>query len=151
MTTTQTATTQSHQAPTCTMTGAELQCMREACAVSREELADLVGVQSRTVKHWESGRATVPADVAAIMTSIDTEAQAEAEFIMRHAVNRSTPYWLKIQRRPASTDPRSVYASRTPSAQRREAARLALIAGQVRGAMMLRMNRVPAIIEWATE
>lgn len=144
-------TTQTPPPPASTMTGAELQCMREACAVSREELADLVGVQSRTVKHWESGRATVPADVAAIMVSIDIMADHIAGSILHTARNSPKPYQLEIQRRPASTDPRSVYASRTPAAQRIESVRLARIAGQVRGAMMLRMYRLPAIIEWATE
>lgn len=48
------------------MTGAELQTLREAAGLSREALAELVGVQARTVKHWESGRAGVPADVAAM-------------------------------------------------------------------------------------
>lgn len=49
-------------------TGAELQTLREAAGLSREALADLVGVQSRTVKHWEHGRAGVPADVAQVAT-----------------------------------------------------------------------------------
>lgn len=47
-------------------TGAELQTLREAAGLSREALAELVGVQARTVKHWESGRAGVPADVASV-------------------------------------------------------------------------------------
>ena len=47
-------------------TGAELQTLREAAGLSRDALADLVGVQARTVKHWENGRAGVPADVAAV-------------------------------------------------------------------------------------
>ena len=49
-------------------TGAELQTLREAAGLSREAMADLVGVQSRTVKHWEHGRAGVPADVAQVAT-----------------------------------------------------------------------------------
>jgi DNA-binding XRE family transcriptional regulator len=46
------------------LTGAELQSMREGAGLSREALAQLVGVQARTIKHWENGRAGVPDDVA---------------------------------------------------------------------------------------
>lgn len=53
------------------ITGAELQTLREACNLTREELGELAGVAARTVKHWESGRAGVPADVAALVRSID--------------------------------------------------------------------------------
>lgn len=59
-----------HHAPA-HMTGAELQTLREACAMSREDLADLAGVQARTLKHWENGRAGVPDDVAALVRRID--------------------------------------------------------------------------------
>lgn len=47
-------------------TGAELQTLREAAGLSREALAELVGVQARTMKHWEHGRGGVPADVASV-------------------------------------------------------------------------------------
>lgn len=60
------------------MTGAELQTLREACHLSREELADLAGVQARTVKHWENGRAAVPADVADIVRGMDAGIQQAA-------------------------------------------------------------------------
>lgn len=53
------------------MTGAELQTLREACGMSREELGRLAGVQARTVKHWENGRAGVPADVAELVERIE--------------------------------------------------------------------------------
>lgn len=52
------------------MTGAELATMRQACGLSREELARMVDVQSRTIKHWESGSAGVPADVAETVASL---------------------------------------------------------------------------------
>ena len=61
-----------------TMTGAELQTMREGCNLSREELGDLVGVQARTVKHWENGRAGVPGDVQARIIELDEAAHSEA-------------------------------------------------------------------------
>ena len=54
------------------MTGAELATMRQACGLSREELAQLCDVQPRTVKHWESGRAGVPADVAQTIGGISS-------------------------------------------------------------------------------
>jgi len=60
------------------MTGAELQTLREACHLSREELADLAGVQARTVKHWENGRAAVPADVADVARGMDAAIQQAA-------------------------------------------------------------------------
>lgn len=59
------------------ITGAELACLRHTCGLSRDELAFLCGVQPRTIKHWESGRAAVPADVAQLITRIDAT-QAEA-------------------------------------------------------------------------
>lgn len=61
------------------ITGAELQTLREACGLSREELGDLAHVQARTVKHWESGRAGVPADVAELVQGLDDSAQQAAE------------------------------------------------------------------------
>lgn len=54
-------------APPAHMTGAELQTLREAAGLSREALAERVGVQARTVKHWEHGRGGVPADVADVV------------------------------------------------------------------------------------
>jgi DNA-binding XRE family transcriptional regulator len=60
------------------MTGAEMQTLREACHLSREDLASLASVQARTVKHWENGRAAVPEDVADIVRSIDATIQEAA-------------------------------------------------------------------------
>lgn len=53
------------------ITGAELQTLREACGLSRDELGTLAGVQARTIKHWENGRAGVPADVVATLERIE--------------------------------------------------------------------------------
>lgn len=53
-------------------TGAELQTQREALHLTRDDLATLAGVQARTVKHWESGRAGVPADVAELLNRMET-------------------------------------------------------------------------------
>lgn len=60
------------------MTGAELQTLREACGLTREELGDLAHVQARTIKHWENGRSGVPADVATLVESLDSELNSEA-------------------------------------------------------------------------
>jgi DNA-binding XRE family transcriptional regulator len=60
------------------MTGAELQTLREACGLSREELATAAGVQARTIKHWENGRAGVPADVATLVQLLDNEIDRQA-------------------------------------------------------------------------
>ena len=61
------------------ITGAELQTLREACNLTREELGELAGVAARTVKHWENGRAGVPADVAALVQRLDATIQQAAD------------------------------------------------------------------------
>ena len=53
------------------LTGAELQTLREACGLSRDELGALAGVAARSVKHWEHGRSGVPGDVADLMRRLD--------------------------------------------------------------------------------
>ena len=68
------------------MTGAELQTLREACNLSRDELATLAGVAARTVKHWENGRAGVPADVAALVADIDGIITREVHTTAQHAM-----------------------------------------------------------------
>ena len=65
--------------PTRPLTGAELQTLREACNLTREELGELAGVAARTIKHWESGRAGVPADVAALAQRLDATIQQAAD------------------------------------------------------------------------
>ena len=61
------------------MTGAELQTLREACGLSRDELGTLAGVAARTVKHWEHGRSGVPADVAQLVQRMDATIQQAAD------------------------------------------------------------------------
>lgn len=61
------------------LTGAELQTLREACGLSRDELGQLVDVQARTIKHWENGRASVPADVAELVQRLDDTLQTAAQ------------------------------------------------------------------------
>lgn len=73
------------------MTGAELQTTREACHLSRDDLAALAGVQARTVKHWENGRAGVPDDVAGIVRRIDATIQEAAALELDQIRARSHP------------------------------------------------------------
>ena len=71
-------------------TGSELQTLREAAGLSREALAELVGVQARTVKHWEHGRAGVPADVAAVAHNL-------AQWVRQatHSMHNGAREWLR--------------------------------------------------------
>lgn len=71
-------------------TGAELQTLREAAGLSRDALAELVGVQARTVKHWENGRSGVPADVAAVAHNLAQWTRQAAQ-----AMHTSAREWLR--------------------------------------------------------
>lgn len=71
------------------LTGAELATLRESCNLSRDELAQLVGVQARTVKHWENGRAGVPADVATTV--------AQLHGLIDDAVRRQVALFRQLQ------------------------------------------------------
>lgn len=64
------------------MTGAELQTLREACHLARDDLAALAGVQARTVKFWENGRSGVPADVVDLMRKIDAKISHAARQVL---------------------------------------------------------------------
>jgi DNA-binding XRE family transcriptional regulator len=77
------------------MTGAELQTMRDACHLSRDDLAGLVRVQARTVKHWENGRSGVPADVALAVVSLNGLIEAAAQVEQVRA-------WRAWQRKPGA-------------------------------------------------
>lgn len=55
------------------MTPAELKTMREAVGLSVPDLAALADVQERTVRYWESGRNSVPDDVAAMVLGVDNQ------------------------------------------------------------------------------
>ena len=61
------------------LTGAELQTLREACHLGRDDLGALCDVAARTVKHWENGRAGVPADVADLVARLDATIQRAAD------------------------------------------------------------------------
>lgn len=68
------------------LTGAELQTLRENANMPREDLAELAGVQARTIKHWESGRAGVPSDVADLVRCIDQTIDAAAQQVDSQAL-----------------------------------------------------------------
>ena len=77
-------------------TGAELQTMREALHMGRDELATLCGVQARTIKHWENGRAGVPADVA----DLAHELERVAHIASQHAAQQVQRLAAKHGRAP---------------------------------------------------
>lgn len=68
------------------MTGAELQCLREACGLDRDQFGELCGVQGRSIKYWETGQASggVPADVANLVIKIESEVSEEADKQLQH-------------------------------------------------------------------
>ena len=74
------------------MTGAELQTLREACNLGRDEFAELVGVEARTVKHWENGRAGVPADVASVAQNLEQAIQQGTDAELQ----RLRPIWREL-------------------------------------------------------
>ncbi|MBF0140058.1 MAG: DUF1870 family protein [Magnetococcales bacterium] len=53
------------------VTSAELKTLRESLGLTAQWLADQAGVQIRTVRYWEAGRSSVPADVSALLERID--------------------------------------------------------------------------------
>ena len=65
------------------MTGAELDTLRRICGWEREDLAELCEVQTRTIKHWQSGRAAVPVQVAQLVRSHVTWLQDLTERTLR--------------------------------------------------------------------
>lgn len=62
------------------MTGAELQCLREACGLDRDQFGELCGVQGRSIKYWETGASNhgVPADVAEMVTNLEAKISNDA-------------------------------------------------------------------------
>ena len=62
------------------MTGAELQALREACGLDRDQFGELCGVQGRSIKYWETGASNhgVPADVAEMVANLEAEISNDA-------------------------------------------------------------------------
>jgi transcriptional regulator with XRE-family HTH domain len=73
------------------MTGAELATLRQACGLTREDLGALAGVHQRTVKHWESGHAGVPADVAATVARLLASINADVSARRRQILDAGRP------------------------------------------------------------
>lgn len=70
------------------MTGAELQALREACGLDRDQFGELCGVQGRSIKYWEMGASNhgVPADVMALVLELEAKVSNEtAQAIERHS------------------------------------------------------------------
>lgn len=63
------------------MTGAELQALREACGLDRDQFGELCGVQGRSIKYWEIGQTNhgVPADVEALVSELATKVDAATD------------------------------------------------------------------------
>jgi len=64
------------------MTGAELQCLREACGLDRDQLGVMCGMHGspkyppgRSIKYWETGASNhgVPADVVALVLGLEAQ------------------------------------------------------------------------------
>lgn len=50
-------------------TPAKLKIYRELCGLTREELAEVAGVEVRTIRYWERPTGRVPDDVMAYLTT----------------------------------------------------------------------------------
>lgn len=63
------------------MTGAELQALREACGLDRDQLGEMCGVQGRSIKYWEMGASKhgVPADVAELVLKLEANVREDAD------------------------------------------------------------------------
>lgn len=70
------------------MTGAELQAMREACGLDRDQFGEMCGVQGRSIKYWEM-RSGVPADVAALVLEMEAKVSRETENALKRLTGQS--------------------------------------------------------------
>ena len=91
------------------MTPATLKTMREAIGLTAADLAALAGVQERTLRYWESGRISVPQDVADLVTRIDamlTSIAVEAVATAREqiAANGGRPESISLLRYRENAD-----------------------------------------------
>lgn len=75
------------------ITGAELQSLREMCGMSREDLAELAGVESRTIKFWETGKNGVPADV----TDLALILAGKTRHILHEVLDREAPLLVRFK------------------------------------------------------
>lgn len=128
------------------ITGAELQTLREACDLTREDFADMAGVQARTVKHWENGRAGVPGDVADLMRRVDASVSLachEALYQVRDgaALSGRLPAELVLLRYNAEEAARYRIADTLASLGRLDGAQAAALQGAI-------INRARLALPW---
>mgnify|MGYP001434185880 FL=1 len=74
------------------MTPAELKTLREACGLPQSWLAHQAQVNERTVRYWESGKSSVPDDVAALISRIDTQLDTAARGALEQAQALATAH-----------------------------------------------------------
>ena len=74
------------------MTPAELKTLREACGLPQSWLAHQAGVNERTVRYWESGKSSVPDDVAALISRIDAQLDTAARGALEQAQALATAH-----------------------------------------------------------
>ena len=66
------------------MTGAEFKTIREACGLSVQDFAKIVGVEERSIRYWESGKQTPRTnDVANALLSIDAFLDQAADTVLQ--------------------------------------------------------------------
>ena len=74
------------------MTPAELKTLREACGLPQSWLAHQAQVNERTVRYWESGKSSVPNDVAALIARIDAQLDTAARGALDQAQALATAH-----------------------------------------------------------
>ena len=74
------------------MTPAELKTLREACGLPQSWLAQQAKVNERTVRYWESGKSSVPDDVAALIARIDAQLDTAASGALDQAQALATDH-----------------------------------------------------------
>lgn len=72
------------------MTGAELQALREACGLDRDQLGEMCGVQGRSIKYWEMGSSKhgVPADVESLILELESKVNAMTEDALKRLTGK---------------------------------------------------------------
>lgn len=80
------------------MTGAELQALREACGLDRDQLGEMCGLNGskqygpgRSIKYWETGARNhgVPADVAALVLELEAQVSRDTENALKRLTGQS--------------------------------------------------------------
>lgn len=74
------------------MSPAELKTLREACGLPQSWLAHQARVNERTVRYWESGKSSVPDDVAALISRIDAQLDTAARGALEQAQALATAH-----------------------------------------------------------